>query len=333
MLCGSLVSPGHLIFVLETAMLRNCRGFTLVELLVVIAIIGILVALLLPAIQAAREAARRAECGNHLKQIGVALHNYHDTYKSFPSLEIHTIALLNGTNSNWGEMYGNWLVYLLPFVEEKAAYDAVDFKVYWDQTGDTGVNNKQVYLRKYGTYLCPSNPINNKTSGNNFDAHIVHYFGVFGSAEPPGGRARQQWCLGNTTNSINKGIMWYNSGVRMADVIDGTANTLIVSEVRGYRPASYTSLASIATDGGRGMRWEIGTGTHMQPINCADGGTAATSNCLGGWRWEVPSSFHPGGIQVTLADGSTRFVSQDVDYNTFLWLGSMGDGQQVQLPK
>jgi prepilin-type N-terminal cleavage/methylation domain-containing protein len=303
---------------------RQRSAFTLVELLVVIAIIGILVALLLPAIQAAREAARRSECSNHLKQLGIALQNYHDTHKSFPPLEVHYDPFLQGANNNWGECAGNWLLLILPFVEEKAAYDGIDFKVGWASLGDTGINNKDAVMRKYTTYKCPSNPVYDWSAGANFDAQIAHYFGVYGSMDPPGGRARQQWAIGNTANYVGRGIMYYNSHTRVADVTDGTANTFIVNEVRGFQPASISALSTPVD--GRGMRWEIGTGTYLQPINGVDG-----FNCPG-CRWEVTSSFHPGGAQVALADGSTRFISQNIAYNTFLWLGSMADGETVDVP-
>jgi prepilin-type N-terminal cleavage/methylation domain-containing protein len=308
------------------------QAFTLVELLVVIAIIGILVALLLPAIQAAREAARRSECSNHLKQIGIALHNYHDTYGRFPSLEIHTEAFLRGDNNDWGNSTGNWMLFLLPFIEEQAAYEEVDFKVRWDATGDTGINNKDAVRRKYETYLCPSHPEQDKVSGNGFDAHIVHYFGVYGSMDPPGGRARQRWgcrsCSDSGNNSQGRGIMYYNSGTTMAQVLDGTANTIIVTEVRGYTPAS-ASAVSTPRDG-RGMRWEIGSGTYLQPINGVDAGSPG-GNC-GGCRWENAASFHPGGIQVTMADARVKFISENTDSTVFRVLGAMADGEVVNLP-
>ena len=313
----------------QTRPSRRLRpGFTLVELLVVIAIIGILVALLLPAIQAAREAARRSQCGNNLKQIGVALQNYHDTFKCFPPLEVHFVPFLQGNNNNWGECVGNWQLLILPFIEEKAAYETIDFRQGWNYQSLPAVDNYAALRRIYKTYKCPSNPIYDWQTGAGFDSQISHYFGVFGSADPPGGRARQQWAIGNTTNLTGRGIMYYNSATRMGEIIDGTSSTLIVSEVRGFTPAaSATGITATPTDG-RGMRWEIGTGTFLQPINSADG-----YNCFVTCRWEVPASFHPGGTQVVLADGSTRFIGQDIDYNTFLWMGSMAGGETVQVPK
>jgi len=305
----------------------------LVELLVVIAIIGILVALLLPAIQAAREAARRTECANHLKQIGVALHNYHDTYRKFPALEIHTEDFLRGANNDWGNNSGTWVLMILPFIEEQARYDSVSFEHRWDwNDGLTPriIDNKAAIREPIDAYLCPSNPLGDKFTGNNFDSHIIHYFGVYGSAEPAGGRARQRWhcktCSSGDQNHnrINMGIMTYNSGTNMAAILDGTSTTLMVSEVRGYRPASPDRLVEPVD--GRGMRWEIGTGTHLQPINGVHGYYGCNS------RWETPASFHPGGIMVTLADASTRFVSENTDRNVFLWVGSMADSKEHQLP-
>lgn len=304
---------------------RSRAGFTLVELLVVIAIIGILVALLLPAIQAAREASRRSECANHLKQLGLALQNYHDTHKVFPSLEIHYTPFLQGSNNNWGECAGNWLTLILPFIEEKGAYETINFNVGWNASG-AGYDNYAAVKRIYKTYKCPSNPLYDYSSGANFDSQIAHYFGVYGSQDPPGGRARQQWSIGNTTNFGGRGMMYFNSGVTMAGVTDGTSNTFIVNEVRGFTPASLTSLSTPVD--GRGMRWEIGTGTYLQPINGVDGYSCGVT-C----RWEVTGSFHPGGAQVLLGDGSSRFVSENIDYNTFLWLGSMAGGEQASLPK
>ncbi len=282
-------------------------GFTLIELLVVIAIIAILVALLLPAVQQAREAARRSSCKNNLKQLGVALHNYHDTHGAFPMLEVHKFEFLNSQNNNWGNSSGTLHTLLLPYVEQKNAYEIFDFNTSW-----AGGRNREVLDKSYDTFLCPSNPISDKKRGNGFDSHIVHYFGNYGGANPPGGRARIKWAIGNQSNFQWRGPLYYNSGVRMRDITDGTANTVLMSEVRGYTPWSQNELFRIRD--GRGMRWEVGFGTHMG-IN--------TFN----HRWEAPASFHTGGCQVVLCDGSVKFVSENIDYNTWRHAGTIGRGE------
>lgn len=298
---------------------RLSRGFTLIELLVVIAIIAILIALLLPAVQQAREAARRSQCKNNLKQIGLALHNYHDTYGVLPMLEVHNSAFLSWATNDWGNSTGTWMLLILPFLDEGPQYDKIDFNDRWD--GGPGGVNKQAVKRRYDVYLCPSHPLQNKNSGNGFDAHIVHYFGVYGGADPPGGRAHQMWATGDQSNFSKRGMMFYNSSMRLTDVTDGTSNTIMVMEVRGYRPASPTDLLNVVD--GRGMRWEIGTGTYLQPINGVHG--YGCNNC----RWENGASFHEGGAHALMGDGSVHFLSEVIDSTTYTNLGGVSDGKNV----
>jgi len=310
--------------------IRN--GFTLIELLVVIAIIAILIALLLPAVQQAREAARRTQCKNNLKQIGLAMHNYHDVYGRFPPSEVHTREFLAGANNNWGDQTSNWAVYLMPYIDQANAYNQIDFTLKYNSTTNpaTGaaVGNLDALGKAYPAYLCPSNPVgpNQKHSGQ---FHIIHYFVTgWGANEPPGGRARHKWAIGDSSNIQHKGIAWYNGSARIADITDGTTNQIAVGEVRGYAPRCLNQMASLRD--WRGMRWEVSTGTNM-PINgvhryageCGDVVNEGTCpNC----RWENMASFHTGGTQVLLADGSTRFASENIDTTLFRQLGSIGDG-------
>lgn len=314
------------------------RGFTLIELLVVIAIIAILIALLLPAVQQARESARRTQCKNNLKQLGLAMHNYHDTYGRFPPAEVHKQPFLSGANNNWDDQTSNWAVYLLPYIEQANVYSRIDFSFTYNATtgaGGAAIGNRAALGNVYPAYLCPSNPVGaNQKNGGLY--HIMHYFIVgWGAQEPPGGRARHQWAIGQTGNLQHRGVSYYNSATGIRDINDGTTNQIMVGEVRGFRPTCRNQMTSIRD--WRGMRWEISTGTNM-PINgvhfdagqtpgdcpnVADRGTC--TNC----RWENMASFHTGGTQAVLADGSTRFLSENIDTALFRGLGSISDGAVI----
>jgi len=310
------------------------KGFTLIELLVVIAIIAILVALLLPAVQQAREAARRTQCKNNLKQLGLALHNYHDVYNRFPPAEVHTREFLTEANNNWGDQTSNWAVYIMPFNDQANAFNSVDFNYVHNATQDAAGNpigNRDILGEVYPGYLCPSNPVGAHQKRDN-QFHIMHYFiNGWGAQEPPGGRARHKWAVGDNANLKHKGISYYNSNTGIRDVIDGTTNQIAIGEVRGYRPQCKNSITSIQD--WRGMRWEISTGTNM-PINGIHvnsgncGGVENEGTCTN-CRWENMASFHTGGTQVLLADGAVRFLSENIDTTTFQRLGSMGDGAVI----
>ncbi|QDV69410.1 Type II secretion system protein G precursor [Rosistilla carotiformis] len=199
---------------------RSRTGFTLVELLVVIAIIGILVGLLLPAVQAAREAARRMQCSNNLKQLGVALHNYHDTHKAFPSAP-GTNEVLNadgGTIYSWDRWSG--LEGLLPFVEQQALYDNCDFR-FSNGSSDTtsgGLTNAQVRdTRLDSTFTCPSDP------GSSLSYHDSHSPTSYCFSRGP----QAHW---DVTNGQEGGFADGENWHRMRDITDGTSNTLAMAE-------------------------------------------------------------------------------------------------------
>jgi len=285
------------------------RGFTLIELLVVIAIIAVLIALLLPAVQQARESARRTQCKNNLKQLGLALHNYHDTAKMFPPLEVQDATFLSSGNNNWGAYAGNWNTLLLPYIDQAPMYNTINFGAAYN--AGTNVN---AFKQKYTALLCPSNPVQDQIWT---DTHVIHYFAVAGGANnPPGGMERISWATGGTGGAavdVLKGIFYHSSNTSLAAVTDGASNTVMVSEVFGYQPTSMQALATVAD--GRGMKFSAVTCTQYQ-INPS---TVAA-------RWMSPGSFHTGGTQVLMADGAVRFVSQNINAPTWQALGGRGDG-------
>lgn len=298
-------------------------GFTLVELLVVIAIIGVLIALLLPAVQAAREAARRSQCSNNLKQLGLALQNYHDTNSAFPMLRG------NGPYSTYNAM--GWIG-LLPYMEQAALYsqigDAPNNSVYsWTTTF-------LPWQMKVPGFYCPSDPTSDSASGTG-----------------PIRTRSYRMSLGDTINDnwagTTRGIFGYLSFTKIRDITDGTSNTVAMSEhvigklgdfrdarawvaqgITGYdvNPSIClaTSNAGLYSTTQTVMRPDF---TNIWPDgspHCAGFTTVLPPNSPScGWStnyvsWELlsASSYHSGGVLALMADGSARFVNDNINCGT-----------------
>jgi len=230
---------------------RRLRGFTLVELLVVIAIIGILVALLLPAVQAAREAARRSSCTNNLKQLALSVHNYHDTFRVFPPG-----FLWNSAISDVGERqrtYG-WGVMVLPQIEQGSLYDRLDTANRSMRQIFVDANERPLLQVPLDVFRCPSDTgsvytgggpgttsTNDHNVGNGWPVARANYLGVYGYNGDPISIA------GNTTigiwgDSPGDGLFYRNSTTRFSDITDGTSSTLMLGE-RAYKVPGSTFVA------------------------------------------------------------------------------------------
>jgi len=275
------------------------RGFTLVELLVVIAIIGVLVALLLPAVQAAREAARRMQCSNHLKQIGLALQNYHDTFQSLPygarARYVNTSAA-TPANQNWGP---NWYVGLLAFAEQKPLSDLMEAGMLTnpnlvDITMSVGRMGFHAHNQKIAWMLCPSSPLPQTEilrAGTNPTCVVPSYVGISGSTNHMANRLAAEVAFLETrvkpgpaptlaTNQAGAtstpttsqqawgGMLCPNEALGMAACIDGTSNTMIVSEKSDYFYARHTGN---------------NTGTRRRIDGSFTNG--GTGTMTGGWWW------------------------------------------------
>jgi len=307
------------------------RGFTLIELLVVIAIIAILVALLLPAVQQAREAARRSSCKNNLKQIGLALQNYHDTHRVFPPGCVNQEGNTAGSTFNW-----TWNVYLLPFMEQTALYELIQPGTNRVTAATNDANILAGMKRPIAAMRCPSDAgpdvndwgdENNGTPGGSFkinDKHLAltNYVAVNCSAE-----LRPQL-------DIADGGFKVNSKTKMRDITDGTSNTIAVGE-RAWRLDNVALRAGImfAQEAANGNNSEQGMvhnhGGGERALNCTDDG-----QCSRGF-----SSLHAGGAQFVLFDGSVRFLSENINHvpdftldvpnvdSTYERLFSINDGQ------
>lgn len=325
------------------------HGFTLIELLVVIAIIAILIALLLPAVQGTREAARRSQCKNNLKQIGVALHNYLDTFKVFPpSGSIRAGTTFSGNN-------GSWSIHsrILPQLESTNAFRKVNLTVAWDQQLASGVPTLKIE-----TYFCPSD-VNDllrvDASGNAFSRPVTYGFNM------------GTWMVWDpATGQGGDGLFWMNSSTNSASIRDGLSSTLAASEVKAFTPyfrnsadpgsiplASPDALAALAP----GSQFKLGANTNdntghtewcdgrvhhegfttvFRPntlVNYlhSDGRTydvdynsrqEGSSTTARTYAAITSRSYHTGLVQSLLMDGASRSINQSIDLSVWRALGT-----------
>jgi prepilin-type N-terminal cleavage/methylation domain-containing protein len=297
------------------------QAFTLVELLVVIAIIGVLVALLLPAVQAARESARRTQCANNLKQMGIALHNYHDTFQKFPF--------------GWSDRGAGWTTMILPQIEQKPLWDTLGFNESnnWDSDNTPNERACGTYIQ---TFRCPSMAVIPKYITNQGIPNRVptSYRGVASSTADSDDLSTSVKKSAMETPNL-EGMFFTCSHVRMAEVTDGTSNTFMIGESR---------FETFVQDGNEMDFWYIGS-PQIDPCSCQTGGATEQSEFCGSTgvpfnARSIPStsgyvkelsftSLHPNGAQFSLADGSVRFVTFTINQPTYQALGSRGGGEQL----
>ena len=293
------------------------RGFTLIELLVVIAIIAVLIALLLPAVQQAREAARRTQCRNNLHQIGLALHNYHDTHSCFPPLSVCRAAG-GGCDAYAGPSTG-WGVLILPFLDETALYNAYNAShgVAWIEghsAQEASSTNKTVVQSALSQYCCPSDaaPVlvgcgNGACYGNySYTARTGNYV-VNGGANNAAGR--------QCAKEADSGPFWMDSRVRLRDIRDGASNTFAVGECdRDLR----------ARAGGNWyIEWAVG---YSAGPSAAD--AYRPMNALAGNVHQFGSK-HEGGAFFAFCDGQVRFISENIDMTVYRALATIANNEVI----
>ena len=324
----------------------SARGFTLIELLVVIAIIAVLVALLLPAVQQAREAARRGACTNNLKQIGLALQNYHDTCNLFPI----------GARKQVVGFGPSWWVGILPQIDQGPMYSKIDMTLAnagWPTicpTTGAAVNGVVVSVM-----FCPSSPVPQMATDGTYQVGMPSYVGISGSADyggfPAGGT--NVCCVGNPGEISAGGLLVPGSALSIRDITDGTSNTLIVGEISNFIYDKTGKQRQIG--GGYPLGFTVGTsGGGTPPLY--NNGITSTPPAIGvpannlttiayppnNPTFESPGVFdsnhgannplnspHPGGVSVLLADGSVRFIGNSIQMWTLQSLATRNDGQAI----
>lgn len=337
------------------------RGFTLIELLVVIAIIAVLIALLLPAVQQAREAARRTQCKNKFKQIGLALHNYHDTFNYFP------LGNVVATSGGWGHSF--WLG-LLPYLDQSALYSRLSFDGL--STGYTGggtmppstgqmINGPVVRGLTLPFLACPSSPLPMfKDTGGGIQTQIAHYVGISGAVSDAAGTPNGFFnsgvsadfnsnnCCTCTPQGVHArgGMLLVGNCLNFRDMTDGTSNIMMVSEQSDFGRDTNGTQVLITNNHG----WMMGTSSnslthndrHFNLTSIRYPPNAVRQNGVGiGGVGGLPGvcnndgvnngifSPHAGGVHALLGDGTVRFLSDNIDLTTLKRVATRNDGATV----
>jgi prepilin-type N-terminal cleavage/methylation domain-containing protein len=308
------------------------RGFTLVELLVVIAIIGILVALLLPAVQSAREAARRLQCSNNLKQLALALANYEVARQTYPP------GAFWAYHPDSNPIKGSILLHLLPFIEQQNLYDQFDFKLFnleKQTTPRTFADLEGTLIpgfqcpsddhpKKYGTralsnYGASRGPTRVENNPASACSHPFHAFATNSSSDD----------VKNIPGPFTRMGVVSDVATRIGDVTDGLSNTLFFGEVRPKCSAHFSAGWARSNNGN-------GYCTTIIPLNydsCDRTGTKPACNRYDNWNTEVGfKSSHTGGVMCLLGDSSVHFLPDTIDHPTLQYLGGKADGKVFKLP-
>ncbi|NBO91864.1 MAG: DUF1559 domain-containing protein [Planctomycetia bacterium] len=316
-------------------MRRSFRSaFTLIELLVVIAIIAILVGLLLPAVQKVRDAASRMQCSNNLKQLGLALHGFHDVYGAFPPSGYTRI----GPGNPAGKYVG-WRPLTLPFIEQTNLNRLYDFNLNWWE----GNNLTQAASTPVKTFQCPSAPLRSVSSavaksprpalgGLAFTLATTDYEAIMGVQPTSAAIA----AIGpNLYNSFNRfAVLHRDSSTRFVDITDGTSTTLAVLEAGG-RPVVYrnrTAFTLLAND--QGICWTDSEGPFSLDGSSSDGSLEGADPTICTFAINrrndnEPYSFHTGGCNVLFADGHVQFIADGVALQTFAALCTRSGGEII----
>jgi prepilin-type N-terminal cleavage/methylation domain-containing protein len=329
-------------------------GFTLIELLVVIAIIAVLIALLLPAVQQAREAARRSSCKSKLKQIGIALHNFHDTYNRFPPGCADNVQPFGDrtSGSQWG---ASWAIYIAAQMEMGAVAQQFQFRHQYNsnavgsarRTFGWGANPR---APQFPGYRCPSNPMTKERSDSTPNTMVIDYVAIAGAVNNFGRMGNHQPTHTNSGYGAagNNGVFGFKSKNRFRDITDGSSNTMLISEVGNW-------LYRTATDK-RDHRNSVQYGFHMgcpssnnrrfntttlryginQYATPANSWTSVTSNWTGlsknqGNNQSLRSA-HTGGVQATFGDGSVHFLANTIEQRVLGAYAVRNDGLVVNSP-
>jgi prepilin-type N-terminal cleavage/methylation domain-containing protein len=315
------------------------KAFTLIELLVVIAIIAILIALLLPAVQQAREAARRSQCKNNLKQLGLAMHNYHDAHNLLPiaSMTSRNPSCNTSSTGNNGQSGYVWLRYIMPYIDQANLYNSWnENKYYQDNTTVTnGLTNAQIMRTTIPGLLCPSDPpfrAWGPLGGILNYNYAVNLGNLFWGSNSYTGTPAVTYFGGSFYGSTSDTGTCY--GLR--DILDGTSNTLMISELKGGKVANDI----------RGLIW------YQQYVgfNAFTGPNSTIPDYIGSWcttaannitpcvssapagvanTYMASRSQHTGGVQSVFCDGAVRFVSENIDINTWRALSTRAGNELV----
>ncbi|HEY2412145.1 MAG TPA: DUF1559 domain-containing protein [Pirellulaceae bacterium] len=324
-------------------LLLSRRGFTLVELLVVIAIIGVLVALLLPAVQAAREAARRMQCTNNIKQLALAVHNFHDTNRRFPAaLETLTTSptITGATPAPW---VCSWTTRCLPYIEQQAVFQIYRFDRDW-QDGTTNSAVGGPIRVKIKAFLCPSAPAQN-TRPFNADRGNTDYAATTEREFPNSFLNAAQSSAVSQSDPNFIGVLGHDklmslnppvmspANHRMASVTDGTSNTLLLAECAGRNTYWFNGKRQATTISNGpwaapAARIQIG-GCDPSNLNYPTSNNVAGPRAVNCINSKEIYAFHPSGATVAMTDGSVKMVSSNLDLNVAYALLTRDRGETI----